>query len=355
MAVYFALPPTVTIAACEGLSPSDLPPDTRLVLEKPFGHDLESARTLNRTLAALVPEEQVFRVDHWLAAPTVVNLLGLRFANLILEPVWNNRYIDRVDIIFDEDLTLEGRAGYYDATGALGDMIQSHLLLVMGLVALEAPSTLEERDVREAIATVLRASEIDSDFAGSTRRARYTAGEIDGREVPNYVDEPGVEPERCTETLAEVQVSINNWRWSGVPFHLRSGKSLAERRREIVVTFKPVPHLPTGFAGHESPTRVRIGLSPETLQIEFDVNSPGDVFTLDRTVLRADLPDSTLEPYGQVLEGVLAGDPLLFVRDDAAVECWRIVEPALTAWERDEVPLDEYPAGSLGPEGWSIS
>ncbi|WP_240792306.1 MULTISPECIES: glucose-6-phosphate dehydrogenase [unclassified Salinibacterium] len=355
VAVYFALPPSVTVEACAGLTPADLPEGTRLVLEKPFGHDHGSARTLNRTLAALVPEEQIFRVDHWLAAPTAVNLLGLRFANLVLEPVWNNRYIDRVDIIFDEDLTLEGRAGYYDATGALGDMIQSHLLLVMGLVALEPPASLGERDVRDAIATVLRASEIDSDFASSTRRARYTAGNIEGREVPNYVDEPGVDPERGTETLAEVRVSINNWRWSGVPFILRSGKALAGRRREILVTFKPVPHLPRGFGGRESPTRVRIGLSPETLEIEFDVNSPGDVFTLDRAVLGTKLPESELRPYGQVLEGVFAGDPLLFVRDDAAVECWRIVEPVLDAWGRDEVPLEEYPAGSLGPERWTTT
>lgn len=353
VAVYFALPPTVTIEACEGLTPADLPEDTRLVLEKPFGHDLDSALALNRTLAALVPEEQVFRVDHWLAAPTAVNLLGLRFANIVLEPVWNSRYIDRVDIIFDEDLTLEGRAGYYDATGALGDMIQSHLLLVMGLVALEPPASLGERDVREAIATVLRASEIDADLVASTRRARYTAGDIDGREVPNYIDEPGVDPERGTETLAEVRVSINNWRWSGVPFTLRSGKSLAGRRRQIVVTFKPVPHLPKGFGGRETPSRVLIGLSPETLEFEFDVNSPGDVFTLDRAVLRTKLPESELPPYGQVLEGVFAGDPLLFVRDDAAVECWRIVEPALEAWKRDEVPLEEYQAGSLGPEAWA--
>jgi glucose-6-phosphate 1-dehydrogenase len=355
VALYFALPPTVTEHACELLTAADLPAGTRLVLEKPFGHSLDSARALNRTLAALVPEDQVFRVDHWLATPTVVNVLGLRFANLLLEPVWNHQYIERVEIVFDEDLTLEGRAGYYDSTGALKDMIQSHLLLVMGLIALEAPATLHQRDVREAIATILRASEINDDFHRSTRRARYTAGAIGERLVPDYVDEPGVDANRNTETLAEVEVSINNWRWAGVPFILRSGKSLARYQKEAIITFKPVPHLPTGFSGQAAPARVRIGFAPETLRLEFDVNSPGDVFTLDRAVMQTELTHSDLLPYGQVLEGVLTGDPLLFVRADAAVECWRIVEPTLTAWAENAVPLEGYPAGSNGPPAWASS
>jgi glucose-6-phosphate 1-dehydrogenase len=355
VALYFALPPAVTEHACELLTAADLPEGTKLVLEKPFGHSLESARALNRTLAALVPEDQVFRVDHWLATPTVVNVLGLRFANLLLEPVWNNRYIDSVEIVFDEDLTLEGRAKYYDSAGALRDMIQSHLLLVMGLVALDAPATLHQRDVREAIATVLRSAEIDDDFLRSTRRARYTAGTIGTRSVPNYVDEPGVDARRNTETMAEVEVSINNWRWAGVPFILRSGKSLARYQKEAIITFKPVPHLPTGFAGRPAPARVRIGFAPATLQLEFDVNSPGDVFTLDRAAMKAAMASSDLLPYGQVLEGVLRGDPLLFVRGDTAVECWRIVEPTLTAWAENAVPLEEYPAGSNGPSAWATS
>lgn len=354
-ALYFALPPTVTQAACEGLSADDVPQGTRLVLEKPFGYDLDSARELNRTLAALIPEEQIFRVDHWLATPTVVNVLGLRFANLILEPIWSNRYVDKVEIIFDEDLALEGRAGYYDSAGALLDMIQSHLLLVMAVVAMEAPATLHERDVREALATVLRASRIDEDLARTTRRARYTAGTIGEREVPDYVAEPGVDPERGTETMAEVEVSIDTWRWAGVPFVLRSGKGLAGYKKEAIITLKPVPHLPVGFAGELTPARVRIGFAPETLRIEFDVNSPGDVFSLDRATLRTELAHSDLLPYGQVLDGVLTGDPLLFVRGDVAEECWRIVEATSRAWERDEVPLEEYAAGSTGPAAWETS
>lgn len=355
VALYFALPPEVSQEACELLSAADLPAGTRLVLEKPFGTSRESALALNATLAALVPEDQVFRVDHWLATPTVVNLLGLRFANPLLEPVWSGRFIDKVEIIFDEDLTLEGRASYYDSTGAMRDMIQSHLLLVMAVIAMEAPATLGHRDVHDAIAAVLRAAEIDGDHPRSTRRARYTAGTIGDRRVPSYVDEPGVDRDGTTETLAEVEVRIENWRWAGVPFVLRSGKSLARSHREAIITFKPVPHLPTGFTGKQSPARIRIGFVPEVLGIELDVNSPGDMFALDRTVLRTRLAESDLLAYGQVLKGVLSGDPLLFVRGDAAVECWRIAAPTLAAWAKDAVPLQDYRAGSIGPESWTTS
>jgi len=353
-AVFFALPPAVSQKACELLKPGDIPDGTRLVLEKPFGTDRESAASLNRTLLNLVPEDHIHRVDHFLGKATVFNILGLRFANRLLEPLWNNLHIEKIEIFYDESLALEGRAGYYDKAGALRDMIQSHLLQVMALTAMNAPATLSERDLRDHVGSVLRASSVGPDYAKSTRRARYTAGTIDGRAVPAYTNEQGIEPSRNTETLAEIEVSINNSRWAGVPFILRSGKALGNKQKEVIVTFKPV-QVPTGFTGVDEPTRLRIGLGPDTLELEVDVNSPGDIFTLDRAVLAAALHAPDLLPYGEVLEGVLNGDPLLSVRGDIAEDCWRIVEPVLKAWDAGEVPLEEYAAGSSGPAGWETS
>jgi glucose-6-phosphate 1-dehydrogenase len=352
VAVYFALPPHVSQKACEVLAPGDVPAGTRLVMEKPFGSSEDSARHLNQTLAALVPEDHIHRVDHFLGKATVLNILGLRFANTFLEPVWNRDYIEKVEVIFDEDLALEGRARYYDSAGALRDMIQSHLLQIMALMAIEPPASVEERDLRDAVATLLRASSIKAPYRSSTRRARYTAGSISGRKVPDYAEEEGVDAARNTETLAEVQVDIDNWRWQGVPFILRSGKALGVKRKEAVVTFKPVPHLPRGFTGVDSPNQLRIGFGPDTLQFDVDVNGPGNVLSLDRATLNAELSASDLLPYGEVLEGVLTGDPLLSVRADTAEDCWRIIEPVIKAWSRGSVPLEEYAAGTSGPENW---
>lgn len=352
VAIYFALPPRVSQLACEALAPGQVPAGTRLVMEKPFGSSEDSARHLNATLAALVPEDHIHRVDHFLGKATVLNILGLRFANTFLEPVWNRGHIEKIEIVFDEDLALEGRARYYDGAGALRDMIQSHLLQIMALLALEPPASVDERDLRDAVATVLRASSIKAPYAKSTRRARYTAGSIGGRTVPDYAKEDGVDAARGTETLAEVEVEIDNWRWQGVPFILRSGKALGNKRKEAVVTFRPVPHLPKGFTGVDSPNQLRIGFGPDTLQFDVDVNGPGDILSLDRATLKAELSASALLPYGEVLEGVLTGDPLLSVRADTAEDCWRILEPVLKAWGRGSAPLEEYAAGSDGPEGW---
>ncbi|MDQ0619341.1 glucose-6-phosphate dehydrogenase [Arthrobacter globiformis] len=349
VAVYFALPPQVSQKACEILRPEQVPAGTRLVMEKPFGAGEDSARELNRTLLSLVPEDHIHRVDHFLGKATVLNILGLRFANNFLEPVWSRDHIAKVEIIFDEDLALEGRARYYDGAGALRDMIQSHLLQIMALLAIEPPATIGERDLRDAIAAVLRASSIKPPYTDSTRRARYLAGSLGGKDVPDYAREEGVDPGRNTETLAEVRVDIDNWRWKDVPFILRSGKALGTKRKEAVVTFRPVPHLPAGFTGRDTPNTLRIGFGPDTLELDVDVNGPGDIFSLDRAALVAELNASELLPYGEVLEGVLTGDPLLSVRGDTAEECWRIVEPVLAAWAAGKVPLEEYRAGSGGP------
>lgn len=347
--IYFALPPPVTVRACQALTHIELPEGTRLVLEKPFGTDASSAEALNDLLALLVPEDRVHRVDHYLGMSTVLNILGLRFANRMFEPVLNAGHVECVDIVFDESLALEGRAGYYDGAGALIDMIQSHSLQVLALLAMEAPSTLKSRDFRDCKAQVLRATRVwDDDPAVASRRARYTAGKIAGRRVPSYVDEKGVDPVRNTETFAEVVLAVDTWRWAGVPFRVRAGKALGALRKEAVITFKQPPWVPTGLTGYDRPDRLRIGFNPDCLGLDVNINGPGDPLVVDPVTMEADFGPGDLSPYGEVLKGVFEGDPTLSVRGDTAVECWRIIEPVLKAWRDNEVLLQEYPAGSAG-------
>ncbi|MGO2747691.1 glucose-6-phosphate dehydrogenase [Microbacterium sp.] len=353
VALYFAVPPNVAAAACEALTADMLPDGAMLALEKPFGTNEDSARTLNARLAELVPEEQVFRVDHFLGKSTTLNLLGARFANRVLEPLWSAESIESVTIVYDERLGLEGRAGYYDHAGALVDMIQSHLLQVLAVVAMEQPATLDELDFREATSAVLRATRIkDGDATLSSQRARYTAGSVDGVEKPSYTDEPGVDPKRGTETLAEATFEVRNARWAGVPFILRSGKALSDPAREIVVRFKGVRHIPVGLRGSAAGAVLRFSLAPDQMSLELNLNGADDPFVLERATLSADLGAGQLLAYAEVLSGILDADPMLSVRGDAAEQCWRIVQPVLDAWSNDEVPLDEYAAGSHGPERW---
>jgi glucose-6-phosphate 1-dehydrogenase len=353
-ALYFALPPAVTVRACTALEQVSLPEGTVLALEKPFGTDADSAAALNRQLARLVPENQIYRVDHFLGRSTVFNLLGLRFANRIFEPLWSSDHIERVDIVYDEQLGLEDRAGYYDKAGALVDMIQSHLLQVLALFAMEAPPTLDAVDLRDAKGLVLRATRPWGDDAASAgRRGRYIAGSVDGRDYPSYIDEQGVDPARNTETLGEVTVQVDTWRWSGVPFTLRSGKALGERRREIVVRFKPANHVPAGFSGRTDPTVLRLFLAPDEMSLSININGAGDPYELERTTFHTAFDPGQFGAYGEVLEGILDNDPSLSVRGDTAEQSWKIVEPFLAAWRSGVVPLDDYAAGSSGPDGWA--
>jgi glucose-6-phosphate 1-dehydrogenase len=350
VAAYLALPPAVFPAAVSALHQAGLPAGSRIVLEKPFGEDLQSAVELNRLLAGVVPEQAVFRVDHFLAMTTVQNVLGTRLANRVLEPMWNAAHIAEVDIVWDESLTLEGRAGYYDSTGALKDMLQNHLLQILCLVAMEPPLSLGERDLRDRKMDVLRAVRplSDADVAHRTRRGRYLAGRIGDRQVPAYADEEGVDPSRRTETFAEVTLELDNWRWPGTIFRLRTGKALRRDRKEVAVRFRPVPHLPFGHTGEPLPNVLRFGLDPETLTLEL-TGTGSRAGTLVPLTLTSRLQPPELPAYGRLLLDVLNGNGALSIRDDEAEESWRVLTPVLSAWSKDLVPLEEYPAGSDGP------
>jgi glucose-6-phosphate 1-dehydrogenase len=349
--VYLALPNVIFASTCTALASAGVPDGSVLVVEKPFGTGLEDARRLNRLVTDVVPEDSVFRVDHFMAKQTVVNLLGLRFANRIFEPVWNSTHVESVDIVFDETLGLEGRAGYYDHAGALRDMVQNHLLQVLALVVMEPPVSLSSRDLRDRKVDALRSVRWRADRTDrpSSVRGRYTSGTAGGRELPSYVEEPGVDPDRGTETYAEVVVDVDNWRWAGVPFRLRSGKGLVSKTQEVVLTFRPAPHLPFPDDGSARPNRLRLSLKPDAVTLDINVNGPGDPLDLEPAQLGLTMPDHELGPYALLLADVFQGDPILSIRGDEAEESWRIVEPVLQAWRSGAVPLHDYPAGSAGP------
>ncbi len=343
--VYLALPNTVFLPTLTALREVGLPEGARVVVEKPFGTGIEDARELNAVLHGLVPEEAVFRIDHFLAKQTVLNVLGLRFANRVFEPVWNAQHVESVEVVFDEDLGLEGRAGYYDKAGACKDMLQNHLLQLLAVVAMEPPQALDSATLQARKADVLRAVRAHPE---RSVRGRYTAGTIDGRELPDYASEEGVDPDRKTETYAEFTLTIENWRWNGVPFRLRTGKALGTQRKEIVVRFKPVPHL--AFADEQpEPDVLRLQLSPDGIALEINLNGAGDPFDLEREVLQVTSPPQDLPAYGLLLREMLSGDPTLSISDVEAEQGWRIVQPVLDAWAAEEVPLLGYAAGSDGP------
>jgi glucose-6-phosphate 1-dehydrogenase len=351
MAVYLALPNVLFRPTLQALAGAGLPPHTTLVVEKPFGADLADAKALNELIAESFDERDVFRIDHFLAKQTVLDVLGLRFANRIFDPVWNSNHVKRVDITWYESLGLEGRASYYDRAGALRDMIQNHLLQMLALVAMDPPRSITERDLRDRKVEVLRAvtPPEPAEMAKATRRARYTAGTIAGTQLPAYADEDGVDPSRDTETYAEVTFRVSNWRWAGTPFRLRTGKAIGTERREIAVHFKSVPHEP--FDDRDRPNVLRFQLSPDAISLQLNLNGEGDPFDLEQVCVDAVFPTQELPPYSLLLKEILEGDATLSIRGDEAEELWRIVEPVLSAWADNEVPLEEYRAGSAGPSG----
>ena len=352
VAVYLALPPVVFDPVLRALAAMKLPADSRVVIEKPFGHDLTSARTLNELLRPSFPERSVFRIDHFLGKQTVQNVLGLRFANRVFEYLWNRDHIEKVEIVWDETVALEGRAGYYDHSGALRDMVQNHLLQLLCVAAMEAPVSFNERDFRDRKVDVLRAVRRFSpdEVARHTVRARYTNGRVGERDIPNYLDEPGVQADRQTETFAEVTLFIDNWRWAGVPFVLRTGKALGRDKNEIVIHYRPVPHLP--FEQAAPPANVlRLRLNPDRMELGVNINGPGGPLVLDPATLAAELAPQELSAYARLLLDVFDGNAVLSIRGDEAEESWRIVEPILSVWAEGRVEMREYAAGSDGPGG----
>ncbi len=348
---YLALPPSLFKPTIGTLATFRLPRGSKLVVEKPFGTDLASACDLNRLLHESFPEQDVFRLDHFLGKQTVQNILGLRFANRVFEPLWNAQHIERVEIVWDETLTASGRASFYDGTGALRDMIQNHLLQLLALVAMEPLHSLDERTLRDRKVDVFRAVHrlSSQEVVRQTVRGRYGRGTMDDREVPPYVEEAGVDPGRKTETFAQVALSIDNWRWAGVPFILRTGKALGRNRREVVVHFKPVPHVAFGQGTQPTSNVLTLELAPDRIALSVNVNKPGDLFEMEQVALDRSFGPEGLPAYARLLLDVLNGDPMLSIRDDEAEESWRIVEPILARWAEGAVPLVEYAAGAEGP------
>jgi glucose-6-phosphate 1-dehydrogenase len=315
------------------------------MIEKPFGSDLGSAQALNRLVHASFPEEAVFRVDHFLGMPGVQNLLALRTGNRLLEQVWSREHIHHIECFWDETVALEGRAGYYDHTGALRDMIQNHLLQVLCLIAMEPPAGHSVGDLRDRKVELLRAVSRwhGDEVARRTRRARYGAGHIGGCAIPAYADEPGVDQARCTETLVELELEIGNERWRGVPFLLRSGKALARDRQEVVIHWKPPDSKISGKGN-----RLHLPLTSARLSLGLNVTAGADPYQLEPLNLEADYAVSACPAYSRLLLDAVHGDPSRSVRDDEVEECWRIVDPIREAWAAGKTPLHTYPAGSGG-------
>ncbi len=346
--VYLALAPHLFEPTLLAIAQAGLPAKSMIAVEKPFGDSLESAVRLNALLRQNFPTLTVFRVDHFLSDALVQQVVSLRFANRFLEPLWSNQHIERVDIVWDETLTLEGRASYYDTAGALKDMIQNHLLEVLAIVAMDQPSRLDEPSYRDARVAVLRAIPTMTleQVKRHSVRGRYVAGQIGGRSVPAYVDEPDIDPERGTETFAQVTLEIANWRWAGVPFTLRSGKALGEDRGEVIVTFRKVPD-----AAHRSRAQeanvLRLGLMAPSVRLSVSLLDP------DLTLRQHDMELCSFAEgrpaYANLLLSMLRGNAMLTIRDDEAEESWRIAEPVVQAWTEGMVPLLDYPAGSEGP------
>jgi glucose-6-phosphate 1-dehydrogenase len=342
-----------------GLNERDHERETRVVIEKPFGYDLASARKLNADVLEVFDESEVFRIDHYLGKETVQNMMAFRFANALFEPVWNRNYIDHVEITAAEDIGIEGRASYYEGAGALRDLVQNHMLQLLALLTMEPPTAFEANRLRDEKLKVLEAIVPPSlgEVPGMSVRAQYAAGVQAGVAVPGYREENGVAPDSRTETYAALRLHISNWRWAGVPFYLRTGKRLARKVTEIAVQLKPVPHLflqSEGSIGVQ-PNQIILTVQPdEGVSISLGAKIPGTRMRIRPVNMEFHYGTSFVsqspEAYERLILDAMRGDATLFTRNDEVEALWGIIDPILTAWREDtSSPVPQYPAGSQGP------
>ncbi len=331
----------------------------RVIIEKPFGYDLVSGRSLNCTLHELMSEDQIYRIDHYLGKETVQNLLVTRFANGMFEPLWNRNYIHRIEITSSENIGVEDRGGYYDSSGALRDMVQNHLLQMVGLTAMEPPSSLDANAIRNEVLKVFQSLQPirEEDVASQVIRGQYTASFIRGECVAGYRQEKGVASDSRTETFVAIKFFINNWRWGGVPFYIRTGKRLPTRVTEIVIHFKPTPHHLFRRATEKiSANQLIIRIQPdEGMLLKFDMKEPGAGFVVKNVNMDfhyKDLADIRVpSAYERLIADVMIGDSTLFSRDDEVETAWKFLEPIQKAWANNPaIKVYGYPAGTWGPE-----
>lgn len=360
---YLATPPTMVEAITQGLGKTRLSHDrkqARIVVEKPFGRDLTSAKALNHMLISAFEESQIYRIDHYLGKETVQNILAFRFANALFEPIWDRRYIDHVQITVAEQVGVEHRGGYYDHAGALRDMVQNHLLQILCLIAMEPPVSFDADEIRSKKVDVLRAIRpiLPHQVHQFAVRGQYGAGWIQGQRVPAYHSEPGVAPDSSIETFAAVKLLVDNWRWQDVPFYLRTGKRLPTRVSEVFIQFRPVPHqsFPSSAVVAWQPNRLLIRIQPEeSILLRFQAKQPGPSMRLSPVEMRFCYQDAFKvtppEAYETLLLDVMLGDATLFMRADQVEAAWSAITPILEAWEA-AAPVDfpNYHAGACGPE-----